>query len=39
LVKEWYDVSVSDDESDAIGIGHYLTDKIIKNTTIENWEV
>ena len=39
LVKEWYDVSVSDDESDAIGIGHYLTNKIIKNTTIENWEV
>lgn len=38
LVKEWYDISVSDDESDAIGIGHYLTTKIKKNTQIENWE-
>lgn len=38
LVKEWHDVSVSDDESDAIGIGYYLTNKITKNTTVENWE-
>lgn len=38
LVKEWYDISVSDDESDAIGIGHYLITKIEKNTQIENWE-
>jgi hypothetical protein len=29
---------VSDDESDAIGIGHYLTKVINKNTTVENWE-
>ena len=38
LVKQWYDVSVTDDESDAIGIGYYLTNKIIKNTTVQNWE-
>ena len=38
LVKEWYDISVSDDESDAIGIGHYLTKIINKNTSVENWE-
>ena len=39
LVKQWYDISVSDDESDAIGIGHYLTSVINKNTKIENWEI
>ena len=39
LVKQWYDISVSDDESDAIGIGHYLTSIITKNTQIENWEI
>lgn len=39
LVKQWYDISVSDDESDAIGIGHYLTSIINKNTQIENWEI
>lgn len=38
LVKEWYDISISDDESDAIGIGHYLTTKINKNLQIVNWE-
>ena len=38
LVKQWYDISVSDDESDAIGIGHYLTTVINKNTAVENWE-
>ena len=39
LVKEWYDVSVSDDESDAIGIGHYVCTKQAKMNTIENWEI
>lgn len=38
LVKQWYDVTISDDESDAIGIGRYLTQHINKNTTIQNWE-
>lgn len=28
LVKEWYDIKVTDDESDAIGIGKYVTEKI-----------
>ena len=36
-VKEWYDVSVSDDCADAIGIGHYAVSKA-KKPTIENWE-
>lgn len=38
LVKQWYGVDVSDDESDAIGIGHYLTSIINKNTQVESWE-
>lgn len=38
LVKQWYDISVTDDESDAIGIGHYLTMLVNKNTQVENWE-
>ena len=39
LVKQWYDISVSDDESDAIGIGHYMTGRIKRNTTVTNWEI
>lgn len=39
LVKQWYDVSVTDDEADAIGIGHYLSTSVEKTNTIENWEV
>ena len=39
LVKQWYDISVSDDESDAIGIGHYMTGRIQRNTTVTNWEI
>jgi hypothetical protein len=38
LVKQWYDISVSDDESDAIGIGRYLNMTVDKNTQVENWE-
>lgn len=38
LVKQWYDISVSDDESDAIGIGRYLISTINKNTVTEDWE-
>lgn len=37
-VKDWYKVNITDDEADAIGIGHYLTKQITKNTTIQNWE-
>lgn len=38
IIKQQYDVSVSDDEADAIGIGKYLVDKKMKKTKIENWE-
>lgn len=38
LVKGWFDISVSDDESDAIGIGKYLADTYTKQTEIVNWE-
>lgn len=37
LVKKWYDVSVTDDCADAIGIGHYAITKSRK-PKIENWE-
>lgn len=30
LVKEWYDMTISDDESDAIGIGKYVSDTFAK---------
>jgi acyl carrier protein len=38
LIKKWFDVQISDDEADAIGIGKYLSDTatpIVKKT---NWE-
>lgn len=38
LVKEWYDVSVSDDIADAVGIGKYVSDTHQKKTKIVNWE-
>ena len=38
LVKQWYDIKVTEDEADAIGIGHHLVNYIQKNTTITNWE-
>ena len=38
LVKQWYDISVSEDEADAIGIGRHLVSFIQKNTTVTNWE-
>lgn len=38
LVKEWYDVSVSDDIADAVGIGKYVSDVHQKKTKIINWE-
>ena len=39
LVKQWYNINVSDDEADAIGIGHYMTGRIQRNTEITNWEI
>ena len=38
LVKQWYGISVSDDESDAIGIGRYMTGRLKRNSTVTNWE-
>jgi hypothetical protein len=38
LVKQWFDISVSDDESDAIGIGKYAAEVLGKKTEIESWE-
>ena len=39
IVLNKYGLKVSDDESDAIGIGQYLSTKINKSTTITNWEI
>ena len=38
LVKEWYDVTVSDDIADAVGIGKYVSDTNQQKTKIVNWE-
>lgn len=38
LAKEWYGVSISNDEADAVGIGKYVADEIGISPTIENWE-
>ena len=38
LVKSWYDVSVSDDEADAVGIGRYVSQCIVPKNDIVEWE-
>lgn len=38
LVKQWFDISVSDDCADAIGIGKFVSDNFVKQTEIINWE-
>lgn len=38
LAKEWYDVSVTEDEADAIGIGKYSTTIAFKHDQMEDWE-
>ena len=38
LVKEWFDISVTDDESDAIGIGKYAAEIYNKQTELVSWE-
>ena len=38
LVKEWFDVTITDDEADAIGIGKYISDVNFKKVEIINWE-
>lgn len=37
-VKEWFDITVSDDVADAIGIGKYTSEKFKKKVEIFNWE-
>ena len=38
LIKEWYDVTVSDDIADAIGIGKWASEKVNKQVVLVNWE-
>lgn len=38
LIKQWYDVTASEDEADAIGIGKYAADTAVSSTITENWE-
>lgn len=38
LVKKWYDITVSNDIADAVGIGKYVTDTHQQKTKIVNWE-
>lgn len=38
IVKDKYDISVTNDEADAIGIGIYLADKIAHSAVVEDWE-
>lgn len=37
-VKEWFDITVSDDVADAIGIGKYISEHHKKKVEIINWE-
>lgn len=38
LIKKWYDISVSDDIADAIGIGKFITDTFMPTVEIMEWE-
>lgn len=38
LTKKWFDVSVTEDEADAIGIGKYMAEKVVKKTEVVSWE-
>ena len=38
LAKNWYDITLADDEADAIGIGKYLSDTVGKEIVTESWE-
>ena len=37
-IKEWFDITVSDDVADAIGIGKYINKKKKKKVEVFNWE-
>lgn len=34
LVKKWYDISITNDEADAIGIGKYVSEQFVKNKIV-----
>ena len=38
LTKKWFDISITEDEADAIGIGKYMAEAVVKNNQIVNWE-
>lgn len=38
LAKDWFDISVTEDEADAIGIGKHAATQFSKTNTIYNWE-
>lgn len=38
LIEQWYNLKVSDDEADAIGIGKYFSEHYMKNIVVEQWE-
>lgn len=38
IAKSWFDISVSEDEADAIGIGKYASDNFTKTYTLSSWE-
>lgn len=38
LVKQWFDISVTDDEADAIGIGKYLAETKGRQVCLQDWD-
>lgn len=38
LAKQWYDITVTDDEADVIGIGRYMANIIKGKFTVSSWE-
>lgn len=39
MVKNWYNINATDDEADAIGIGHYMSTVVNRNTEVTSWEI
>lgn len=38
LAKQWYDVSLTEDEADAVGIGRHASNEVGKTAVVEDWE-
>lgn len=38
IAKSWYNITPTNDEADAIGIGKYISDKIMSEREIVSWE-